>query len=91
MKSLHELCFVQQNDFAEDLKFRVAMQCCAGLHHLHARFIVHQDIKPANILVSKRFPDQAQIQDLVCLSMHKQENRSVISRSPNSEFLLLIG
>ncbi|AQK63427.1 mitogen-activated protein kinase kinase 9 [Zea mays] len=38
--------------FAEAALAEVAAQALAGLAHLHARRVVHRDVKPANLLVS---------------------------------------
>ena len=38
--------------FPEATLAEVAAQALAGLAHLHARSVVHRDVKPANLLVS---------------------------------------
>lgn len=41
----------------------ILCQCLAGLQYMHARNIVHRDIKPQNILVKSRTPVHVQLAD----------------------------
>ena len=42
----------------------VAMQCTAGLHHLHTHGIMHRDVRCANVLVTSSSPLAVAIADL---------------------------
>ena len=47
-------------------------QVLAGIHHLHAKGIVHCDIKPSNILVTKSQKPKFVIIDLNIANVYKQ-------------------
>jgi PAS domain S-box-containing protein len=62
---------------------RLAIRVVAALGHLHARGLVHKDIKPANILVNAA-RDQARLMGLGVASRLPRERQS----PPLSEFLV---
>ena len=49
--------------FAEEVILDVAMQVAAGLYAAHSDNIVHRDIKPQNILVSRQKPNTVKVTD----------------------------
>jgi serine/threonine protein kinase/tetratricopeptide (TPR) repeat protein len=51
---------VKQNALSVTRRLEIVAQVCRGLHHAHSVGIVHRDVKPANIFVTK---DGAKIMD----------------------------
>ena len=49
--------------FAEEVILDVAMQVATGLYAAHSNNIVHRDIKPQNILVSREKPNTVKVTD----------------------------
>ncbi|EJD38382.1 kinase-like protein [Auricularia subglabra TFB-10046 SS5] len=57
----------------EDCARRLASNLAAALQYLHARRIVHHDVKPANVLVAARKPLLVKLADLGCGEVIEQE------------------
>jgi serine/threonine protein kinase len=56
----------------------VLYQIANGLHYIHSRNLVHRDVKPENILISKTLPIQMKLSDL---GLAKPTNEGCFSQS----------
>jgi len=53
VRSLVRMCQVRGTSLPESHALRIVVEACAGLHAAHEHGIVHRDVSPANILVSR--------------------------------------
>lgn len=71
-------CFGQQD------AVRIAMGVLRGVAHLHAKQLVHRDLKPGNILLTATTPPTPRIADFGSVA-HAQDGRGVVSASKHSD------
>jgi len=53
---IFEYCVGQEKTFTEEESKGLCRQLAAALEFIHSKYIVHLDIKPQNILLSKGTP-----------------------------------
>ncbi|MCA8926031.1 MAG: protein kinase [Planctomycetes bacterium] len=69
-------------EFSQDLPepelIKLVVQVCRGLEYIHSRQIIHYDVKPTNILVTRDEPPRVKIIDFGLAAEHVDEALGII-------------
>ncbi|MBI2950123.1 MAG: protein kinase [Verrucomicrobia bacterium] len=81
--------FCDENHLTTEERLKLFVQVCQALHHAHQKGIIHRDIKPTNILVTRQ--DDRPVPKVIDFGIAKATQQELTEKTLFTQFRQLIG